>query len=287
VRSPSTPIRLHVNVPLQSPAPQSRKRKSSGVVVPNAPRWHQRLAAWLIVALIRSVGATIRFKVTDHSGFFTNSSGLRSDPTEPSSSPPLPIGWGEGRGEGAVKGKSPEPLPLGPAIYCIWHNRLALSTTLYQRFVNGRNHSAGLAGLVSASKDGAFLAAILKSFGVEPVRGSSSRRGPQALLELTTLAERGYDLAITPDGPRGPCYAVQEGVMSLAQITGLPVLPVSFGLRWKIRLRSWDRFQIPLPFSLCEIVVQKPINVPREATDAEREVLRQKLEGALREISKD
>jgi lysophospholipid acyltransferase (LPLAT)-like uncharacterized protein len=158
---------------------------------------------------------------------------------------------------------------------------------LYQRFVNGRNRSAGLAGLVSASKDGAFLAAILKSFGVEPVRGSSSRRGPQALLELTTLAERGYDLAITPDGPRGPCYTVQEGVMSLAQITGLPVLPVSFGLRWKIRLRSWDRFQIPLPFSLCEIVVQKPINVPRAATDAEREVLRQKLEGALREISKD
>jgi lysophospholipid acyltransferase (LPLAT)-like uncharacterized protein len=65
-------------------------------------------------------------------------------------------------------------------------------------------------------------------FGVQPVRGSTSRRGPQALLELTTWAERGYDLTITPDGPRGPCYQVQEGVMSLAQVTGLPMVPVAF-----------------------------------------------------------
>ena len=68
-----------------------------------------------------------------------------------------------------------------------------------------------MAALVSASKDGAFLTAILEQLKVQPVRGSSSRRGAQALLELTTWAERGYDLAITPDGPRGPRYVVQEG----------------------------------------------------------------------------
>ena len=65
----------------------------------------------------------------------------------------------------------------------------------------------------SASRDGGFLAAILECFGVQPVRGSTSRRGAQALLELTGWAERGYDLAITPDGPRGPCYVVQEGAL--------------------------------------------------------------------------
>ena len=101
---------------------------------------------------------------------------------------------------------------------------------------------------------------------MQPVRGSSSRRGPQALLELTSWAERGYDLAITPDGPRGPCYVVQEGVMALAQVTGLPIVPFSYHLRWKIRVKSWDRFQIPLPFSPCDMIIGKPVRVPRETS---------------------
>jgi lysophospholipid acyltransferase (LPLAT)-like uncharacterized protein len=144
-----------------------------------------------------------------------------------------------------------------------------------------------MAALVSASKDGGFLTGILECFGVEPVRGSTSRRGSQAVLELTTWARRGYDLAITPDGPRGPCYVVQDGVMSLAQLTGLPIVPFSYNLSWKIRVKSWDRFQIPLPFSRCEMNMDKPIQVPREATDAEREVLRQRLETSLRSMTRD
>ena len=144
-----------------------------------------------------------------------------------------------------------------------------------------------MAALVSASKDGGFLTGILEYFGVEAVRGSSSRRGSQAVLELTTWAERRYDLAITPDGPRGPCYVVQDGVMSLAQLTGLPIVPFSYNLSWKIRVKSWDRFQIPLPFSRCEMNLAKPIHVPREATDAEREVLRQRLEASLRGMTRD
>ena len=75
--------------------------------------------------------------------------------------------------------------------------------------------------------------------------------------------------------------------MSLAQLTGLPIVPVSYGLNWKIRVKSWDRFQIPLPFSRCEIIYSKPIRIPREATDAEREELRQRLETELRAISQD
>jgi lysophospholipid acyltransferase (LPLAT)-like uncharacterized protein len=122
---------------------------------------------------------------------------------------------------------------------------------------------------------------------VQPVRGSTSRRGPQALLELTTWAERGYDLTITPDGPRGPCYQIQEGVMSLAQVTGLPVVPVAFNVNWKLRVKSWDRFQIPLPFTRCEVVVGRVMRVPAETTDAERESLRQQLEAELRAISRD
>jgi lysophospholipid acyltransferase (LPLAT)-like uncharacterized protein len=157
----------------------------------------------------------------------------------------------------------------------------------YFNYARQRKTTSGLAAMVSASKDGGFLSGILECFTVQPVRGSSSRRGPQALLELTTWAERGYDLAITPDGPRGPRYVVQEGVMSLAQLTGLPIVPVSYSVNWKIRLKSWDRFQIPLPFARCEMIYEKPIYVPREVTDAGREQLRRQLEATLKSISVD
>ncbi len=240
-----------------SPGPSSEKspaadpsRKSRGVVVPHPPRWPQRLGAWLVFALLRGLAATLRYDWQDRSGYF----------------------------EGA---------PAGPVIFCVWHNRLALSMQAYFGYARKRSRSAGMAAMVSASRDGGFLTAILEAFHVQPVRGSSSRRGPQALLELTTWAERGYDLAITPDGPRGPCYVVQDGVMSLAQITGLAIIPFSFQLQWKWRPKSWDRFQIPLPFSRCEMILEKAIRVPRGASDSEREELRRQLENTLRSITRD
>jgi lysophospholipid acyltransferase (LPLAT)-like uncharacterized protein len=168
-----------------------------------------------------------------------------------------------------------------PVVFCLWHNRLAISMIVRRR------HPRKLAAMVSASRDGALLAAMLKAFGVEQVRGSSSRRGPQALLEMTSRAESGYDLAVTPDGPRGPRYVVQNGVISLAQVTGLPIIPVTCNTRRKICLKSWDGFQIPLPFSRCELVLNEPILVPRDAGEARREELRLELEGSLRSSSKD
>jgi len=179
----------------------------------------------------------------------------------------------------------PESMPE-PVICCVWHNRLGLCMEAY-RMLCRRHRTPGLAAMVSASRDGGFLSAILECFGVQPVRGSSSRRGPQALLELTTWAERGYDLAISPDGPRGPCCVVSEGVISLAQLTGLPILSFSFRAQWKIRARSWDRFVIPLPFSRCDMILAPLMRVPRDASDAEREALRLELERVLKEISMD
>lgn len=234
----------------QAQSRAERRRRSSGVVVPNKPRWYQRAAAWLIFATIRLVAMTLRYRWTDESG---NSAGK----------------------------------PAQPALYCTWHNRLALCMIGYHDHAKIQNPTAGLAALVSASKDGGFLAAILECFNVHPVRGSTSRRGPQALLELTTWAERGYDLAITPDGPRGPRYIVQDGAMSLAQVTGFRVIPFTYYLHWKLCVNSWDRFQIPLPFSRCEMHFGKPIHVPREASDEQRELLRQQLQASLLELSKD
>jgi lysophospholipid acyltransferase (LPLAT)-like uncharacterized protein len=225
--------------------------KVSGVVVPHAPKWYQRLGAWIIFALIRVVSATLRYKWTDVSGYFS--------------------------------GK----VPPGPTIYCAWHNRLSVSMMVYYNYIKKHNRTDGFAVMVSASKDGGFLAAILECFGVQPARGSSSRRGPQALRELTSWARRGYDIAITPDGPRGPRYVVQEGVLALAQLTELPVVPISYNLSWKICLNSWDKFQIPLPFSRCEVIFETPIRIPRSTSEAGREKFRQHLERVLKDISKD
>ena len=237
-------------MPAAMPEPARRPRRSSGPIVPHTARWHQRLAAFIIYTGLHGLAGSLRCVWEDNSGVHS-------------------------------RAKSE------PAIYCVWHNRLMLSMRIYSDYVKKRKQSGGLAALVSASKDGALLARILEDFGVQPVRGSSSRRGPQALLELTTWAERGYDLAITPDGPRGPCYVVQEGVMSLAQVTSLPIVPVSCELHPKIRLKSWDRFQIPLPFGKCIIRFGEPVRVPRNASDEERERLRLELERRIRDLTRD
>ena len=224
--------------------------KSGGVVIPHAPKWHQRLAAFLIFISLRGLLLTVRCRLRARSEYF---------------SPDAPV----------------------PVIFCVWHNRLATCSMVLDRHRRPHSHVAGLAALVSASKDGALLARILEWFRIQPVRGSSSRRGAQALRELTTWAERGHDLAITPDGPRGPCYQVQDGITLLAQLTGLPIVPVALNLNWKIRVKSWDRFQIPLPFARCEVVVGKTFRVPPDANDAEREKLRWQLEAGLRAITRD
>jgi lysophospholipid acyltransferase (LPLAT)-like uncharacterized protein len=230
------------------PNPAKNKRRVGGVIVPHPPRWYHRFAAFVLVGLVRTVAATIRVHWNDPSGFFDGP-------------------------------------PAGPVLYCIWHNRLALCMKLYYGHGIKRNPTKGMAAIVSASRDGGGLAAILERFKVQPVRGSTSRRGPQALLELTTWSERGYDLAITPDGPRGPRQEVQEGVIALARVTGRPIVPISYRVNWKFTLGSWDRFQIPLPFARCEAYAAAPMRVPRESTDEEREALRLQLERTLNQLS--
>jgi lysophospholipid acyltransferase (LPLAT)-like uncharacterized protein len=224
--------------------------KNSGVVVPEKASWHQRLAAFVIYVLLSTISATLRMRRTDRCGL--------SDATM-----------------------------TGPAIYCIWHNRLALSMAAYHGYIKERSRGSGLAAMASASKDGAMMSAVLEFSRVQPVRGSTSRRGPQALREMTTWARRKYDLAIIPEGPRGPRYTVQMGVIALAQLTGFPIVPVTFNLDWKISVKSWDRFQVPLPFSRCEMIFEKPFRVPRETSEKDREAFRLQLEETLQRISKD
>ena len=141
------------------------------------------------------------------------------------------------------------PAPNRALLWALWHNRLFVAPYVFDRYLPGRTAAA----LTSASKDGELLAAFLRRFRVDPIRGSSSRRGAVAMVEMRRALLRGSVAAITPDGPRGPRYQLQPGVIKLAQLTGLPVVPlhVSYSRSW--RLGSWDGFIIPKPFARVEV----------------------------------
>ena len=167
-----------------------------------------------------------------------------------------------------------------PFILVFWHNRILLVPVVWKRFFAPHRRAQGMA-LSSTSRDGELIAQFIGRFGIGPVRGSATRRGSTALREMARLLARGHDVAITPDGSRGPLYEIKPGLVLLAQLTGRPILPISFEFSRAWRLRSWDRFLIPKPFSTVTFRVGHLHMVPRteNAEDFERE--RQRCEQAM------
>jgi len=162
-----------------------------------------------------------------------------------------------------------------PLIFVLWHNRLFIAPECYRRYRARRSIFA----LVSASRDGAWLAAFFSLLGMRAVRGSSSRLGREAASTLVEVVRAGHDTGITPDGPRGPCYDFKPGALAVARITGAPVLLVGaeFAAAW--RLRSWDGFYLPRPFSRvrirCERMPEEPPSDPAAAAAAAAARLRE------------
>jgi lysophospholipid acyltransferase (LPLAT)-like uncharacterized protein len=140
-------------------------------------------------------------------------------------------------------------------IWAFWHNRLLLLPVFRRRRAKVRR----VCVLTSPSRDGALISAIMRRFDMESVRGSSNKRAAQALVECRRRLLEGSDLAITPDGPRGPVYVAAPGAVQLARVTGRPVLPVRVSYSRKWRLKSWDRFQIPWPFARVTVTVLPPV----------------------------
>lgn len=164
-----------------------------------------------------------------------------------------------------------------PYIWIFWHNRLMMFPRLIERYLNQRQTAA----LTSASKDGEIVATFLANFGVRSIRGSSSRRGAAALIEMKSLLAEGCDVGITPDGPRGPRYYLNPGVLKLAQKTGIPVIPanVEYSRFW--RLKTWDGFMIPKPFSKVEITMGELVEIQPTTTEEEFEAERVRLQETL------
>jgi lysophospholipid acyltransferase (LPLAT)-like uncharacterized protein len=164
-----------------------------------------------------------------------------------------------------------------PLIYAFWHNRVGLIPYFYERDASGRP----LFVFISLSRDGQFITDVAERFGVKAVRGSTSRRGTKAALEVRAARDPHADIAITPDGPRGPRYQIQPGLLRLAQATGRPIVAVTYQLKWKIEMKSWDRFQVPLPFSPCRLVTRGPIAVPEDATEDDLVAINAKVAEAM------
>ena len=134
---------------------------------------------------------------------------------------------------------------IEPITIILWHNRLFLAGEWHQRFRKGRK----LYGLISGSRDGAWLETFYRWAAIRAIRGSRNRRGTQATRELIRKVKDGHDAGLTPDGSRGPRYEAKAGGLLVARASRSPVALVSFSYSRAIRLKSWDKFVIPLPFS--------------------------------------
>lgn len=163
-------------------------------------------------------------------------------------------------------------------IYAIWHSRMLLPTLSN---TDGRCHYA----LISRHQDGQIAGKIAGRFHFEMVEGSSTRGGDQAFRQLAHLIKAGKNVVMTPDGPRGPDRTVKPGIIRLAQLTGSAILPYASSASPAGRLKSWDRFLIPYPFSRGVLVRGEPI-YPRKTKDLKiQDYYVRKLEDELNRVT--
>jgi hypothetical protein len=164
-------------------------------------------------------------------------------------------------------------------IYTFWHGRMLYFPYLY-RFSNKSTI------LTSPSEDGEIVARTAKIFGFSSIRGSSFKRGGPALLKMTRSIKEGKAVTMVADGSRGPLYKVQEGIINLAYLTGAPILPVVYGVKNKIQLKTWDRFIIPLPFSKIKVMYGDPVYVDKKTEEIKSKSKLEEIEKKLKEITK-
>ena len=198
----------------------------------------------LVAWLLRGVGATLQFEVEDRAGILTS--------TE----------------------------PREPLIWVFWHNRMFVIPYIHERWFP---HIPGCI-LSSPSGDGQIIAEVCEEFGLEAARGSSSKpdKGRAALIKLADKVRDSYDVGITPDGPRGPLYEMHPGPLKLAQLTGAKIMPVEVHYDASWEFPTWDKFQLPRPFTRVRMVLQEPVGIPRRLSEEDFERQRVDIEGRLR-----
>jgi lysophospholipid acyltransferase (LPLAT)-like uncharacterized protein len=156
-----------------------------------------------------------------------------------------------------------------PTIFILWHNRLFMAAWMIRTYRGGHP----LFSLISASSDGAWLTALFSSLGVRAVRGSSSRLGREAVNDLMEVLRLGFDVGITPDGPRGPMYELKPGALVVARRGRTRVVLIGADYESSWRLESWDGFHIPRPFSRVHLrYVEAGLDEARDRDEAARDL---------------
>ena len=202
----------------------------------------QRIIGATIGWALRLLGSTLRIEVVDHSGVDTK----------------------------LVDGSQ-------PVLWSFWHNTIFVMP--YVRIKAFRPRKVVV--LTSASKDGQVLASAVEVCEIGAVRGSSSRRAVAALIALRKAIEAGSDVCITPDGPRGPRYKLQPGIIKVAQATGAPMVPITVECKNCITLKTWDALKIPLPFSKVKVTLGAKRHAPSDMDEHEFEAVRAQLEADM------
>jgi len=163
------------------------------------------------------------------------------------------------------------------AIGAVWHGRLLMMPLAYK----GKK----LSFLVSPHRDGQVVGKALERFGFRPILGSTTRKGFSAFKKMIKAHQNGFDIALTPDGPRGPRYQVQIGVIELAKLTGRPIVPCTFSASKRKIFKTWDHFLLPYPFSKGVFIWGEPIHVDANGDRAYFEERRTLLETRLNELT--
>lgn len=168
-------------------------------------------------------------------------------------------------------------------IVTIWHNRLLLLPTIFPAGIRTRTKA-----VVSDSRDGQYVVDVIERFGLQTVRGSSSKKGANAQRGALKAIQENWHVVFTPDGPRGPRYHMHPGPVHLAANTGCRIAPVSINASRYWQLKSWDKFQIPKPFCKLTVVIGEALTIPDNISSKEDlEIWRKKAEDKLIEITKD
>ena len=161
----------------------------------------------------------------------------------------------------------------GKVLYAFWHGRMLILAYTHR----GQKNQV----LSSRHRDGQTSARIIQRLGFGTVWGSTTHGGVEALLKMANKVREGYDIAITPDGPKGPAFKVQPGAVFVARKSGVPIIPITNSARRKWTLKSWDGFIIPQPFSRAVVFIGKPIYVPAELSKEELDSKSKELEESL------
>lgn len=164
-------------------------------------------------------------------------------------------------------------------ISAFWHGRMLIPWYIHRKYK--------IAALVSKSKDGEILTRLLKNWNYQVVRGSSHIGGKDALKIMEAELDEGFSFAITPDGPTGPRHKMKPGAVVLAHRKNVPLFLIGTGSSKHFVFKSWDKFQVPKPFSKVAVVYSNPIYVRQESTRGEINNLIEVCEAELMKLQKD